>query len=100
MDKALFKFERPENEAPLSYAPGTKGREELQKELKRQSDQQIEIPLIIGGKEVKTGDLGNVVMPHNHQHVLAKCHQAGEKSANGDRCCHGGQEEMGRYPMD
>ncbi len=79
MDKSLFKFERPVNEAPLSYAPGTKEREELQKELKRQSEQQIEIPLIIGGKEVKTDDLGDVVMPHDHQHVLAKYHKAGKK---------------------
>lgn len=79
MDKALFKFERPVNESPLSYAPGTKEREELQKELKRQSEQQIEIPLIIGGKEVKTDDLGDVVMPHDHKHVLAKYHKAGKK---------------------
>jgi len=79
MDKSLFKFERPENEAPLSYAPGTKEREELQKELKRQSEMQVEIPLIIGGKEIKTGDLGDVVMPHDHKHVLGKYHKAGKK---------------------
>lgn len=79
MDKALFTFERPANEMPLSYAPGTKERDALQAELKRQSEQQIEIPLIIGGKEVRTGDLGDVVMPHDHQHVLAKYHKAGAK---------------------
>lgn len=79
MNNAIFKFERPSNEMPLSYAPGTKEKEELKKELKKQSSQQIEIPLIIGGKEVKTGDLGEVVMPHDHQHVLAKYHKAGEK---------------------
>ncbi len=82
MNNALFTFERPKNEMPLSYAPGTKEKEELKKELKKQSSQQIEIPLIIGGKEVKTGDMGEVVMPHDHQHVLAKYHKAGEKEVN------------------
>ncbi len=48
-------------------------------ELERQSSQQIEIPLIIGGKEIRTGNCGKVVMPHNHQHVLASYHKAGEK---------------------
>ena len=82
MNNALFTFERPKNEMPLSYAPGTKEKEELKKELKKQSSQQIEIPLIIGGKEVKTGDMGDFVMPHDHQHVLAKYHKAGEKEVN------------------
>jgi 1-pyrroline-5-carboxylate dehydrogenase len=78
MNNALYTFERPENEAPLSYAPGTEEREALQKEIKRQSKLEVEIPLIIGGKEVKTGNLGDVVMPHDHQHVLAKYHKAGK----------------------
>ena len=38
---------------------------------------EIEIPLLIGGKEVRTGDTGTCVMPHNHGHVLARFHQAG-----------------------
>ncbi len=79
MDKAIFRFERPVNEAALSYAPGTKEREELKKEIERQSKLEVEIPVIIGGKEIKTGDTGKVVMPHNHQHVLATYHKAGKK---------------------
>ena len=79
MNNALFQFERPANEPVNSYAPGTKEREELKKELKRQSSEKIEIPLIIGGKEIKTGDMGKVVMPHDHQHVLAEYHKAGDK---------------------
>ena len=39
----------------------------------------IEIPLIIGGKEIKTGDIGSVVMPNDHKHILAKYHKASEK---------------------
>ena len=52
-------FDRePKNEPVYSYAPGSIERELLQKELHRQYNQTIEIPLIIGGKEVKTGNLG------------------------------------------
>ena len=42
------------------------------------SARELEIPLIIGGKEVKTGNMGKVVMPHDHQHVLATYHKAGK----------------------
>ncbi len=67
----------PANEPVLSYAPGTKEREALEKELKRLGSGVEEIPLIIGGKEVKTGDIAEVVCPHDHGHVLARYHRAG-----------------------
>lgn len=68
---------KPANEPVLSYAPGTSEREALEKELKRLGSGVDEIPLIIGGKEVKTGDIGEVVCPHDHGHVLARYHKAG-----------------------
>lgn len=77
MNNSVFQFKMPANEPVLSYAPGSKEREALKAELKRQSETQIEIPLIIGGKEVRTGNTGTVVMPHNHGHVLATYHKAG-----------------------
>jgi 1-pyrroline-5-carboxylate dehydrogenase len=52
-------------------------RAELEKELKRISSEVIEIPLIINGKQVRTGRTGKVVMPHAHGHVLATYHMAG-----------------------
>jgi len=67
----------PANEPVLSYAPGTSERDALEKELKRLGSGVEEIPLIIGGKEVKTGDIGEVVCPHDHGHVLARYHKAG-----------------------
>ncbi|MCF8303482.1 MAG: L-glutamate gamma-semialdehyde dehydrogenase [Bacteroidales bacterium] len=79
MDNAIFKFERPVNEAPLMYEPGSKHKKELKKELERQSSQTIEIPCVIGGKEVKTGDTADFVAPHDHKHVLARYHKAGDK---------------------
>ncbi|MDR1985204.1 MAG: L-glutamate gamma-semialdehyde dehydrogenase [Prevotellaceae bacterium] len=76
MNNSIFKFERPQNEPIYGYLPQSDERKKLKDELKRQSSATIEIPLIIGGKEVKTGDLGKVVMPHNHHHVLATYHKA------------------------
>lgn len=82
MNNAIFKLERPKNEPVLSYAPGSAERAALEKELKRLSSTEIEIPLIIGGKEIRTGDTGKVVMPHKHSHVLATFHNAGAKEVN------------------
>lgn len=67
----------PRNEPVLSYAPGTPERTELKDTLAGMADTRIEIPLIIGGEEIETGDTFDVVMPHDHGHVLAKAHQAG-----------------------
>ncbi len=78
MNNSNFEFKEPKNEPILAYAPGSVERELLQKELERQYNQTIEIPLIIGGKEVKTGKMGKVVMPTEHQHVLATYHMVGE----------------------
>src|SRR5947208_1213580 len=67
----------PVNEPVLSYAPGTTERLELKRTLKGLSSRQLEIPLVIGGKEVRTGKTIDAVMPHCHHHVLAKVHQGG-----------------------
>ncbi len=75
----MFKIPTPVNEPVKSYAPGTPERDELKQALKAMSGRQVEIPVIVGGKEIHTGKTANVVMPHCHQHVLAKVHQAGPK---------------------
>lgn len=79
MNNSIFQFAKPANEPVLSYAPGSKERAELDKALDKMASEVIEIPLIIGGKEVRTGNMGKVVMPHDHAHVLANYHIAGEK---------------------
>lgn len=79
MNNATFNFKEPKNEAIQTYLPGSKERELLEKELERQSKLIVEIPLIIGGKEIFTGNTGIVVMPHNHKHILAKYHLAREE---------------------
>lgn len=68
----------PVNEPVRGYAPGSPERAELKTALKVMSSEEIEIPLIIGGREVRTGDTDVQVMPHKHGHVLARYHKAGE----------------------
>jgi 1-pyrroline-5-carboxylate dehydrogenase len=70
----------PVNEPVRSYAPKSPERAALKDRLRAMSGEQIEIPLIIGGTEVRTGDLADTVMPHNHRHVLARWHRASEQS--------------------
>ena len=77
----MSKIPTPQNEPVRSYAPGTPEREELKRALRDMSAQPIEIPLIVGGKEVRTAQTIDTVMPHCHHHVLAKVHQAGPKEA-------------------
>jgi 1-pyrroline-5-carboxylate dehydrogenase len=74
-----FALPTVKNEPLLDYTPGSPARESLKAELKRQSAIELDIPVIIGGKDISTGNLKTVVMPHNHRHVLARVHQAGEK---------------------
>src|SRR5437899_12376851 len=71
------KIPTPVNEPVLAHAPGSPERAELKRTLKELSSRQVEIPLIIGDKDVRTGRTADVVMPHCHRHVLAKTYQAG-----------------------
>src|SRR5437870_12722431 len=71
------KIPTPVNEPVLSHAPGSSERAELKRTLKELSARQLEVPLIIGGRDVHTGRTVDVVMPHCHRHVLAKAQQAG-----------------------
>ena len=70
------------NEPVKSYAAGSPERASLQAKYDEMAAQTIEIPLIIGGQEIHTGDTENCVMPHDHQHVLATYHKTGETEAN------------------
>jgi len=79
MNNAIMNFKEPVNEAVKQYLPGSIEARLLNEELERQLNQKIEIPLIVGGKEIYTGIIHEVVMPTDHGHVLALCHQASEK---------------------
>jgi len=82
LNNAILKIPTPVNEPVYSYAPGTPERDLLKAAIADIAAKKIEIPLIIGGKEVRTGKTDQVVMPHDHQHVLGTYHVAGEKEIN------------------
>src|SRR5580765_5797566 len=67
----------PVNEPINSYAPGTPQRAELKARLKSMAAEKADIPVIIGGREIRTGNVHDVVMPHDHGHVLGQYHLAG-----------------------
>jgi 1-pyrroline-5-carboxylate dehydrogenase len=82
MTHGIFQVPPPINEPVKGYAPLSPERQSLAAELERQAATQLEIPLVIGGREIRTGTLQDVVMPHDHRHVLAKVHLAGQKEVS------------------
>jgi 1-pyrroline-5-carboxylate dehydrogenase len=79
MNNAILNFPVPANEPVKSYLAGSPERIALDAELERQWNTVVDIPIIIGGKEIRTGNTGKVVCPHDHQHVLATFHKVTEK---------------------
>jgi 1-pyrroline-5-carboxylate dehydrogenase len=76
MTHGVFRVPSPANEPVLNYAPGSPERASLRAELERQANLVIEIPVLVGGQEHYTGDVEDVVMPHDHGHLLARLHRA------------------------
>ena len=79
MNNAILNFPVPANEPVKPYLAGSPERIALDAELERQWNTVLDIPIIIGGKEIRTGDIGTVVCPHDHKHVLATFHKVSEK---------------------
>ncbi|MEJ2629380.1 MAG: 1-pyrroline-5-carboxylate dehydrogenase, partial [bacterium] len=79
MAYGLFNVPFPQNEPILSYGPSSKEKQEIKAKLAELKKQEIEIPIIIGGQKIKTGDMAECVCPHDHGHVLARYHKASEK---------------------
>lgn len=69
----------PENEPILSYAPGSAERDAVLATYRELYNQQIEVPLYIDGKAIKTGNLAPMAPPHDHQHILGHYHLAEER---------------------
>ena len=76
MINALVRVPQPTNEPIQSYASGSPERAALKSALERMASQRLEIPVLIGGKEIRTGKTNQARMPHKHQHVLATYHEA------------------------
>jgi len=69
----------PVNEPVKGYAPGSPEKKALKQRLAEMAKERVDIPLIIGGKEIRTGETAQSVMPHNHRHVLGDWHKASPK---------------------
>lgn len=82
MSNAIFKLPLPYNEPVYSYAPGSPERDELKKALAELKSREVEIPLIIGGREVKSGKIAEIRAPHDHSLKLGVYHKAAEKEVN------------------
>src|SRR6187549_1967252 len=67
----------PINDPNRTYAPGSPERAEIKARLKSMAAEKIDIPIVIGGREIRTGNTAQSVMPHDHSHVLAEYHIAG-----------------------
>jgi len=75
MFNGIFQVPQPVNEPVLNFAPGSPERDEVKAKLAAMLGEQAEVPMIIGGEEIRNGALADMICPHDHQHVLGKYHQ-------------------------
>ena len=75
MSNGIFNVPVAANEPIYDYAPGTPEREALLASYKAQFNAQVDVPMYIGGEEVRTGNTGNLTPPHDHQHVIGTFHE-------------------------
>ena len=78
MSNGIFSVPFPDNDPIRSYAPGTRDKDVLKKRIAELKSETLDIPIIIGGKEIRTGNTGKCLIPHNHSHVLGTYHKAGK----------------------
>ena len=74
MSNGAYRIPEPRNEPVLTYAPGTPERGALKARLAELGGRELEIPLVIGGREVRTGRLADARVPHRHAQRLARWH--------------------------
>ena len=79
MGKGFFRVPVAKNEPVLSYAPGTKERENVLQTYKTMYNSKIEVPLYINGEHIKSGDTQTMSPPHDHQHRVGTYHTANKK---------------------
>jgi 1-pyrroline-5-carboxylate dehydrogenase len=82
MANSRVQVPEPKNEAIRSYAPKSPEKASIKARLKSMLSETVDIPLIIGGQEIRTGQTGSSVCPHDHGHVLATYHKASGKEVD------------------
>ena len=80
MNLGYFAYQQPQNEPVLNYGPGSKEKELLKKTIQELKGRQEDIPMYIGGKEVRTGKLQEIHPPHEKAHLLGKFHEGDESN--------------------
>jgi 1-pyrroline-5-carboxylate dehydrogenase len=91
----------PINEPVKAYAPGSPEKADLKARLGSMAAERLDIPLIIGGKEIRTGETAQAVMPHDHRHVLADWHKASkEHVAQAVEAAAQAHREWSRWPWE
>lgn len=79
MSNAYFIIEKPENEPTLTYREGSREKKEVKEKLQELKKEVLEIPVIVNGEEIKTGNTGKRTSPEDHNLVLAEYHKAGDE---------------------
>lgn len=82
MNLGYFAYPLPQNEPVLNYAPASSEREELKKTLKDLKSKKADIPMYIGGKEIRTGNISEIRPPHETSHILGHFHNGDESHIN------------------
>ncbi len=101
MFNGVFQVPQPVNEPALDYAPGSRERAELKAALSQMSDTQFEVPMIIGGKEVRSGNLAEIRCPHDNSKVLGHVHLGDARHvAQAIAAANQAMRDWGRMPWD
>ena len=79
MSSSIVSTPTPFTEATVTFAPGSAERSSLKARLAAMMDQQLEIPVVVGEREIHTGKVAESRTPHDHGHLLGRYHEAGEK---------------------
>ncbi len=101
MFNGIFHIPQPKNEPCFQYTPGSPERSELKAKLKEMLNGQVEVPMIIGGEEVRNNKLADIRCPHDHQHLLGKYHQAdAEYTIKAVDAAEKAKKEWGQMPWE
>ncbi len=101
MFNGIFRVPQPVNEPCLQYAPSSPERVTLKAKLKEMLGGQAEVPIIINGKEMRSGKLADMRCPHDHRHLLGRYHQAdAEITIKAVDAAQKAKKEWGRMPWE
>jgi len=101
MFNGIFRIPQPKNETAIDYAPGTPERAAMKAKLNEMLNQQVDVPMIIGGQEVRNGKLADIRCPHDRRHLLGRYHQADAfYVSKAIDAAHAAKHEWGRMPWD